>query len=286
MADADRRAVDAGNNDVGNVFGRGHLARRANQQLLAIALDIASANVGVIALQRCNQVVEGELVGRQAFGLWCNKVLLGMATDAVDLGHTRHIAQLRLDDPVLNHPQVGWGVRCTVFLERPLLGFHRPQEDFPQAGGDRPHARLDALRQLLAGHLQALVDQLAGEEDIGAIIENDRDLRQARARQRAGLLEPWQAGHGGFDGKGDALLGLQRRIAGGGGVDLHLDVSDVRHSIDRQFLVAVDTHRGHQDHGQHHHQALLDGKLNQAFEHAGVPVISGCARPSPCPVPT
>ncbi|MNM79937.1 hypothetical protein D3C81_918850 [compost metagenome] len=286
MADADWRAIDTGDDDIGDVLGRRHLAWRANQQLLAIALDVAGADVGVVAFQRRDQVVEGEFVGRQALGLRRNQVLLGMAADAVDLGHPGHVAQLRLDDPVLDHPQVGRGVGRAVFLQRALLGFHRPQEDFTQPGGNRPHARFDAVGQLLTRHLQALVDQLAGEEQVGAVIENDRDLRQARARQRAGLLEPGQAGHGGLDGEGDALLGLQRRIAGRGGVDLHLDVGDVRYSVDRQFLVAVDTHRGHQDHGQHHHQALLDGELDQAFEHAGVPVINGCARPSLCPART
>lgn len=75
-------------------------AWRADQQLLAIALDVAGADVGVVAFQRRDQVVEGELVGRQALGLRRNQVLLGMATDAVDLGHPGYIAQLRLDDPV------------------------------------------------------------------------------------------------------------------------------------------------------------------------------------------
>ncbi|EJT83311.1 hypothetical protein PPS11_36920 [Pseudomonas putida S11] len=84
MADADWRAIDTGDDDIGDVLGRRHLAWRANQQLLAIALDVAGADVGVVALQRRDQVVEGEFVGRQALGLRRNQVLLGMAANAVD----------------------------------------------------------------------------------------------------------------------------------------------------------------------------------------------------------
>ncbi|MNH16993.1 hypothetical protein D3C79_766460 [compost metagenome] len=116
MADAYGGAIDAGNNDVGDVFGGVHLARCANQQLLAIALDIPSTDVGIVALQRRDQVIEGEFVGGQALELGRDQVLLGMATDAVDLGHPGHVAQLRLDDPVLDDAQIGLGVGRTVVL--------------------------------------------------------------------------------------------------------------------------------------------------------------------------
>ena len=67
-----------------------------------------------------------------------------------------------------------------------------------------------AKEQLPACHLQALVDQLAGEEQVGAVFENHRHLGQPRTRQRARLLQTRQPGHGGFNRKGNALFGFQR----------------------------------------------------------------------------
>ncbi|MNP42960.1 hypothetical protein D3C76_1367530 [compost metagenome] len=105
------------------------MPRRTNQQLLAVALDVACTDVGIVAFQGADQVIEGQLIGGQALEIRGNQVLLGMPANAVDLGHPWHVAQLRLDDPVLDHPQVGGAVRRTVVLERALLCFHRPQED-------------------------------------------------------------------------------------------------------------------------------------------------------------
>ena len=189
IAHADRCAVRGGDDNVGDVVDRRHLARRADQQLFAAALDIAGADVGVVALQRRDQIVEGQVVSGQALGVWRNLIFLGEAADGIDLGHAWHVAQLRFDDPVLDHPQVGGGVRRTVLFAHTVLGFDGPQENFPKASGNRPHGGFDAVRQLLTGHLQAFVDQLAGEEQVGAVLENHRDLGQTGTRQRSRLLQ-------------------------------------------------------------------------------------------------
>jgi len=122
----DRRAVDVGHDDVGDVFGARHLPRRTDQQLLAAALDVTGADVGVVALQRRDQIGEREFVRSEAFWVRRNLIFLGETTDGVDLGDTRHVAQLRLDDPVLNHPQIGRCVGRAVILQRALLRFHCP----------------------------------------------------------------------------------------------------------------------------------------------------------------
>ncbi|MNI53732.1 hypothetical protein D3C73_1085840 [compost metagenome] len=139
ISDADRRAVDVGHDDVGDVFDACHLPRCTDQQLLAAALDVTSANVGIVALQCRHQVGEGQFVGGEFFRVRGNLVLLGKPTDGVDLGHARYVAQLRLDDPVLDHPQISRRVRRAVLLERAFLRLHGPQENLAQSGGDRPH---------------------------------------------------------------------------------------------------------------------------------------------------
>ncbi|MOA13051.1 hypothetical protein D3C78_1330820 [compost metagenome] len=99
---------------------------RANQQLFAATLDVTGTDVGVVALQGGQQVTQGQLVGRQALGVGGNLVFLGEATNGVDLRHPTNIAQLWLDDPVLDFPQVGGRIRATVRLARILGSFHGP----------------------------------------------------------------------------------------------------------------------------------------------------------------
>ena len=160
--------------------------------------------------------------------------LLLVAADRVDLDDARHGAKLRPDDPVLDGPEVGRGVGLAGRLLCAGLGLDGIHVDLAQAGRDRAHRRLGAGRQLVLGLLDALVDELAGEVDVGAVLEDDRHLAEAIARQRAGVFQPRQAAHRGLERKGDALLDLQRRVARRHGVDLHLHVGDVGHGVDRQ----------------------------------------------------
>jgi len=81
------------------------------------------------------------------------------------------------------------------------------------------------------------------------------------------LLKSWQAGHGGFDGEGDSLFCLQWRETCGTRVDLHLDVCNVGYCVDRKFLIAGDAEASHEKNREQHDDALLDCKLDQAFEH-------------------
>jgi hypothetical protein len=264
---AQRHALRVAEDHVADVLGRLHLARRADQVLFAALLDVARAHVGVVAVERGHDVGHREAVREQLGGIGRDLELLGIAADGVDLGHARHVAQLRLDDPVLDLAQVGRRVGLAVGPLRALFRLHGPEVDLAQAGGDRPHHRRDPLGHLLARRLDALVDELAREVDVGAVLEDHGHLRQPVARQRARLLQARQAGHHGLDRVGHALLGLQRRVAGRGGVDLHLHVGDVGHRVDGQLLVAEHAERGHAQHREQHQPALLDGESDHTFEH-------------------
>jgi hypothetical protein len=108
-------------------------------------------------------------------------VLLLVAADRVDLGHARHRAHLRLDDPVLDLAQVHRVVWRAVRLARAGLRLDGPQEDLAEAGRDRTHRGLADARELPARLLQPLVDELAREVDVGAVVEHRRHLRQSVA---------------------------------------------------------------------------------------------------------
>ena len=105
-------------------------------------------------------------------------VLLGEATDRVDFGDTRHVAQLRLDDPVLDFAQVGRRIGIPIRLLGAVLRLDRPLVDLPQTGGDRTDGRRDTLRKTVASALDTLVDQLSCEVDVRAVLEHNGHLRQ------------------------------------------------------------------------------------------------------------
>jgi hypothetical protein len=82
-------------------------------------------------------------------------------------------------------------------------------------------------------------------------------------------LQARHARHRRLDGEGDALFGLQRRIAGRFGVDLDLDVGDVRRRVDRQALEAPDADRAGQKDERHDDPAEPDRQRDDAFKHDG-----------------
>ena len=62
------------------------------------------------------------------------------------------------------------------------------------------------------------LDELAREVDVGAVLEDDRDLREPVARERARVLEPRQARERGLDRERDALLRLRAANSPGASV--------------------------------------------------------------------
>jgi len=286
VAHPDRHTARAAEDDIANVLQRLDLPGRPDQILLAALFDVARAHVAVVAVQRRHDVLQGDAQRSQTRGDRRNLVFLGIAADRVDFRHTRNVAQLRLDDPVLNLAQIGGRVGRAVGLLRTVLGLDRPQVNLAQAGGDRPQRGRDAGRQLVACFLDALIDQLAREVDVGAVLEDDGHLRQAIARQGAGLLQVGQARHHGFNRVCHPLLGFQRRIARCLGIDLNLDVGDVRHGVDGQLLIAEYADGGHADGGQQHQPSVLDGRANEFFKHGRGSGINGCVRQRLCRVRT
>src|SRR5215210_1713527 len=125
--------------------------------------------------------------------------LFRIAADSVYVGNTLDSFQLRPHDPVLNGSQVHSGVCLSIRRLRAWLGFDRPEEDLSETGGDRPHPRLDAWRELALDLLHPLGNALARPVNIGAVLENHRDLREAIARYRSRLLQSRQARHRCFD---------------------------------------------------------------------------------------
>ena len=110
VLDAHGHAVGAAENHVANVLQGFHLARCTDEVLLAALFDVARAHVAVVAIQSGYYVLQRHAQRSQALGDGRDLVFLGEAADGVDFRHARNVAQLWLDDPVLDLAQVGRGV--------------------------------------------------------------------------------------------------------------------------------------------------------------------------------
>ena len=210
VAHPDWHAARAAEDDIANVLQRLDLPRCPDQVLFAALFDVTRTHVAVVSIQRRHDVLQGDAQRGQSLGYRRDLVFLGIAANRVDLRHAGHVAQLRLDDPVLNLAQVGGRVGHAIRFLGAVLGLDRPQVNLAQAGGDWPQRRRDAGRQFFPRLLDAFIDQLAREVDVGAVLEDHGHLRQSIARQGTGLLQVGQARHHGFNRVGHPLLGLQR----------------------------------------------------------------------------
>src|SRR3954447_22499723 len=65
-----------------------------------------------------------------------------------------------------------------------------------------------------------------------------------------------------------SMLRFERRITRGASVDLHLNIGDVRHGIDRELLVVEDAQGADAQRAEHHEPAMLDGEVNEFINHA------------------
>jgi len=196
-------------NDIADVLDAPYLAWRPDQILFATLLDIACPDVAVVAVESGYDVLQRQPIGSEFFRAGRNLVFLGKPADRVDFGNSRHIAQLRFDDPILYLAQIGRRIGATVWLSGSVFGFYGPQVNFPQTCRNWPRGRRNSSRKLFLGFLNTLIDQLASEIDVRSILENHRDLGQAITRQGAGLFQMGQSGHDGLDRIGHPLLNLQ-----------------------------------------------------------------------------
>ena len=106
VAHPDRHAFAPIQHDVADGFQIGQLARHAHQELLAIAFDVARADVLVVASDGLLDIVQGETQRDQLRRIGCDVDLPLVAADGVDLGHARHVAKLRADHPVLQGAKI------------------------------------------------------------------------------------------------------------------------------------------------------------------------------------
>src|SRR3546814_256385 len=170
--------------DIAEIAYVGGLSGNTNKDLLSAALDIARAAVGIVAFQGVDHIGKRQAKRRKLHRIGGHMILPFIATDRIDLGHPGYRAQLRPHHPVRKGTQVGWRPFAPVRLARSRLGLDGEHEDLAEPCRDRPHLGLDAFGKLAFHLLNAFVDELAREIDVGSVLKHDGHLAEAIARNR------------------------------------------------------------------------------------------------------
>ena len=166
VADANRGPVLGSDDDLFDLIHVRRPPDAGDEEHLIAITKVAAAGVSVVPLHSIDDFIKRELVAVETLRIETDLILLLIATPAIHLGRPLHGAQLWLDDPVVDRPQIG--------QIRPLAG-DDIMEHFAQTRRDRSHLRaLDADRQL--GRGEPFVDELPSEIDVRAIHERDHDL--------------------------------------------------------------------------------------------------------------
>jgi hypothetical protein len=198
--------------------------------------------------------------------------LLLVAAPGVDLGGAGDLEHLRADDPVVQRAQL---------LGRELVALDQVLEDLAQAGRDGAEGgAVDAVGEL--DGLEALADDLAGEVDVGGVVEGGGDLGEAELRDGADTVEAGEAADDLLDREGDLALDLERGQRGGDGVDGDLNRGRVRVGVQREVPERDEACGDEAGGGEQHHAAVAQRQVDDAVEHVYfAPAVSTSQQPAP-----
>ena len=266
VTDIDRHAILFLEHDGAQVVEILHQADTADQVLLGILRQHATAGVGVIAADRQIDVGDAQAEMAQLVGVDQDLVLLCISALRVDLGDPRDRAQQRPRHPVLGDPALHQlffaqgAVTVVGAVQRVLI-------DLAEARRNRAEHRRDALRQARTHFKQSLHDQLAGKIDIGLVVEDQRDQRQPRLVERTHFLQPGQAGHRDLERHRGETLDFLRRAARRLGGDLDLDVGHIGKGVDRKLAGRIESEEEQDGRNDRDDQALLERPANKRLDH-------------------
>ena len=143
-------------------------------------------------------------------------------------------------------------------------------DDLAQASADRRHHGHGTRRQVAGGLTDALGHELAGAEDVRAVLEDQRDLGETDLGERTELHETRQAREFGLQWDGHAGLDLVSSKGGERGVDLHLRSRDVRHGVHRDAIGRPEAEGTEQQGARQHGAATADGPAGEGRDHFSV----------------
>ena len=203
-------------------------AERADHEHLRAALERAAGRVRRRLRQRLEHVVEHDAERRHLRRVRLDVDLLDRPPYDTTSATPGTRMQRGPHDPVLDRAQrhrIG-----AVALERVAI-------DLADRRRERAEVGLDAVGRFASG--DALDDLLARDERIDAVLERQRDERQAEQRDRAQAVQAGHAVERALERDRDPALDLLGRLAGVDRDDLDLGVGRIGERLDRQVRVRV-----------------------------------------------
>ena len=267
VLDAQRRparvGADGNRLDVGD---RLQVAASPHHVLAPGELEQAPLDVVVAALDGHHDVLDAEVDRGEALRVERHLVLLHEATDRRDLGDARHAGELVPQVPVLQRSEVGECAGAAVVDE----GVLEHPADAGRIGAER---RRHPLGEPRAQALQELDDTAARPVDVGAVLEDDVDVRDPEVGEPADGLHLRCRDQGRHDRIGDLVFDEVGAAALPLGRDDDLDVGDVGHGVERRLVHRPDAPEREAERGDDDDDALTSAPGDEAFDH-------GCLRSS------
>ena len=239
-----------------------------DEKLPFIALQDIASDIEIVPAEQVADVSDREVVREEPLRVHDDMELLDVPPEGIDLVDAGDGLEDGGQNPILDGPDLGQVFRL-LHPGGPVPG-ERVLVDFAHRGGDRPHLDLRPRGDVLSGFDQPLEDELAGEIDVDAVLEDDRYDGQSRLGNRPDLVEPGQAAHGDLDGKRDEPLDLGRRHARGRGQDFDLDVRDVGKGVDRDAQDGPNAQGDEEENADDDEKPLSERALDNTVNHAHV----------------
>ena len=135
--------------------------------------------IRIIASDRLVDLRNGQFVLPQLDGINDHVILLHIAAHRVDIDHTGQPFQQRANNPILQ--RAFFGQPFSLQSEIPIGGLHAGAGEvvlvhLAQAGGNRRHLRVHAIRKSFLRGNHSLQHELPREIDIYVVVEDDCDL--------------------------------------------------------------------------------------------------------------
>ncbi len=221
-------------------------------------LQVATGCDRVACLDRLDDIMKRQPVRHETLGNDRDLDLSDEPAEGVDLGHAGNAPELRADDAVVDGAQLG---------QVHPAALHRVQVDLGDGAGERAQRRLRLRRKQLAGALESLVNESAGEVYVDSVLEDDRDSRERILADGAHLRDTGQAVHGDLHGKRDQALDLDRRKARRFHEYRDLDVGQIGQCLDAERAERPDATDDQREHRQQHGRAPPDHPCDEVVDH-------------------
>ena len=252
VADADRRAVARGHDQVVELAGIAEAPDGAQRALVDVGRDVAAGQVRVLLLQRIADFGDRQLVGGEAVGLDPDAHRPLEPADDLHFANAGRALERHLDDLVRDLGELA---------NRQLARQGNRQDRIAIGILLHDYRRLDVVGQPAQRRRDAIAHVLRGDVDVAIEVERHVEHRLSGRRDRPELADAFHAVDDFFEHVGDLGLDFLDRSAGQGGPDHHVWQVHRREPIDAQphERRAANHHERHDDHRREDGAADADG---------------------------